>query len=72
MHADTLLSDKFAEFSGRVTALHERKKELVAEFKKTYEAHKAEIKSIDEEAVNLHTEFSDWQSNHESTKPTKS
>jgi len=29
--ANILLSDEFAEFSGKVTALHERKKELNAE-----------------------------------------
>ncbi len=68
MHVETLLSDKFAEFSGNVTALHERKKELVAEFKKAYEQHKLAVKTIDEEAVALHAEFSEWQKTHEKPK----
>lgn len=61
MHPDILLSDKFAEFSGKINALHEKKKELVAEFKKVYEEHKAALKSIDEEAASLHSGFEAWQ-----------
>lgn len=68
MNLETLLSDKFAEFSGKITALHERKKELVTEFKKMYEEHKASVKSIDDEAMMLHNEFNEWQKTHE-TKP---
>ncbi len=48
-----LMSDGFAEFSGKVTALHEKKKELNANFKKLYEEHKAAVSALDAEAVAL-------------------
>ncbi len=57
---EILLSDKFAEFSGKVTALHEKKKDMIAEFKRLYEQHKADVKAIDEEATNLQTDFNQW------------
>lgn len=57
---EILLSDQFADFSGKITALHEKKKELVAEFKKIYEEHKAQVKIIDDEAANLQGMFTDW------------
>lgn len=57
---EVLLSDQFAEFSGKVTALHEKKKELIAEFKKMYEKHKADVKAIDDEAAGLQTQFTAW------------
>lgn len=55
--ANVLLSDEFAEFSGKITALHEKKKELMADFKKLYEKHKAEISGIDAEAQKLQDDF---------------
>jgi uncharacterized protein (UPF0335 family) len=58
LQANVLLSDEFAEFSGKVTALHERKKELNAEFKKLYEEHKSAVAAIDAEAVALQNAFS--------------
>lgn len=57
---EVLLSDQFADFSGKVTALHEKKKELVAEFKRLYEEHKTQVKAIDEEAANLQNMFNEW------------
>lgn len=57
LQASVLLSDEFAEFSGKVTALHERKKELKSEFKKLYEEHKAAVAAIDAEAVALQNAF---------------
>jgi Skp family chaperone for outer membrane proteins len=57
---DVLLSDEFADFSGKVTALHEKKKELKAEFKKLFEKHKANIRAIDEEAESLQNDFNAW------------
>jgi ribosome recycling factor len=59
MQVETLLSDRFAEFAGRITALHERKKEMITEFKRLYEEHKVAVKAIDEEAANLHVAFTD-------------
>lgn len=57
---EVLLSDEFAEFSGKVTALHEKKKELKMEFKRYFEKHKAEVKGIDEEAKKLQDSFNIW------------
>lgn len=65
---EILLSDQFADFSGKVTALHEKKKELVAEFKKVYEEHKAQVKIIDDEASNLQDMFSEWAANQKKPK----
>jgi hypothetical protein len=58
--ANVLLSDEFAEFSGKVTALHEKKKEATNEFKKLYEKHKADMKALDEEAEKLQNGFDQW------------
>lgn len=60
MPANILLSDEFASFSGKVTALHEKKKEATAEFKKLYEQHKADMKALDDEAESLQNEFNKW------------
>lgn len=57
---EVLLSDEFAEFSGQVTALHEKKKELKMDFKRYFEKHKAEVKGIDEEAKKLQDGFNLW------------
>lgn len=57
MNPELLLSDKFIEFSTKVNALHEKKKNLLLEFKKLYDAHKAQVKSIEEEAAALAAEF---------------
>ena len=61
LSANILLSEQFAEFSGKVTALHEKKKEMNANFKKLYEEHKAAIAAIDAEAVNLQNDFTGEQ-----------
>jgi hypothetical protein len=57
MKTELLLSEKFMEFSQKINAIHEKKKQLLVEFKKQYEAHKAEIKLLEEEAASLATEF---------------
>lgn len=59
---EVLLSDEFATFSGKVTALHEKKKEATAEFKKLYEKHKADMKGLDQEASKLQNDFNKWVS----------
>jgi len=63
MQTAHLLSDEFANFSGKITALHERKKEMQAEFRKLYEQHKAAVKEIDQEAAALLADFEQWQQN---------
>lgn len=57
MNAELLLSDKFLEFSAKIAGIHEKKKALVVEFKKLYDSHKAQIKSLEEEAAQLAAEF---------------
>lgn len=59
--ADVYLSDNFAEFSGKITALHERKKEMFAEFKKLWDEHKVAMKAIDDEALGLKDGFELWK-----------
>lgn len=61
--ANVLLSDEFANFSGQITALHEKKKELNANFKKLYEEHKAAVAAIDAEAQKLQDDFFQKQEN---------
>lgn len=65
---EVLLSDEFATFSGKVTALHEKKKEATTEFKKLYEKHKADMKALDDEASGLQNDFNQWASG---SKPEK-
>ena len=52
-----LLSDKFSEFSSKVTVLHEKRKQLIVEYKKMYEEHKAAVAAIDAEAIELQETF---------------
>jgi hypothetical protein len=55
--ANVLLSDEFVVFSAKITALHEKKKEMNADFKKLYERHKASVTAIDQEAKKLQDDF---------------
>ena len=57
MNAELLLSEKFVEFSGKIAAIREKKNSLLVEFKKLYDAHKAQVKSLEEEAAQLAAEF---------------
>ncbi len=61
MNTELLLSDKFLEFSQKIAAIHERKKALLVEFKKHFEAHKAQVKTLEEEAAALAQEFEQSQ-----------
>ena len=54
---NVLLSDKFSEFSSKVTVLHEKRKQLILEYKKMYEEHKAAVAAIDAEAIALQETF---------------
>jgi len=67
MNPELLLSDKFVEFSQKISQLHETKKKLSAEMKKLLEEHKAQVKKIDDEALALSSAFEAWQK--ESNKP---
>ncbi len=60
MKPEHLLSEEFATFSANIKQLHDQKKEFDAEFKKFYAEHKARVKAIDEQALNLQQEFDNW------------
>ena len=60
VQVSALMSDEFVAFSTKVAELHNHKKALVVEFKKIYETHKAELKSIDEQVIALQQEFDKW------------
>lgn len=72
MTPEILLSDKFVEFSQKISALHETKKSMSAEIKKLVEDHKLKMKKIDDEAAGLTAEFTNWQnSQNKPTQPAK-
>lgn len=60
MKPEFLLSEEFVAFSTAVAGLHAQRKELDTEFKKLYAEHKAKMKAIDEEAVQLQQNFDNW------------
>lgn len=70
MTPEILLSDKFVEFSQKISALHESKKTMNAEIKKIVEDHKTKSKKIDDEAAALTAEFTLWQQS-QTAKPTQ-
>jgi vacuolar-type H+-ATPase subunit D/Vma8 len=62
MNSKILLTDEFAEFSGKITALHEKKKELIDEMKKVINEHKKAVAEIEQEAQQLQANFDQWAS----------
>lgn len=64
MNAETLLSDKFVEFSQKVSALHEAKKQVSADLKKLVEEHKLKLKKIDDDVMLLQAEFDSWMNSN--------
>jgi len=67
MNPELLLSDKFVEFSQKISQLHEAKKKASAELKKLLEDHTLQMKKIDDEALALSAAFEAWQK--ENSKP---
>ena len=61
MNTETILSEKFVEFSQKITRLYEAKKVLSSEIKKLVEEHKIKMKNIDEEALLLTADFQNWE-----------
>jgi len=72
MNTKHLLSKEFVEFSGKITALHERREELVADYQEYLKKFKADIASIDSEASDLQDNFDNWVSSQPDTKDKKS
>ena len=68
MNPELLLSDKFVEFSQKISQLHEAKKKASADVKKILEDHKVQMKKIDDEALALSTAFEAWQKDNSKPK----
>ena len=60
--AELLLTDEFVEFSKAIAESHEKKKTLEAEFKKHFEAYKAEKKAIEDRVHEASSKWEDWKS----------
>jgi len=63
---DVLLSEQFAEFSQRVANIAVSKKQLKADFKVIYDKFQADIKELDEAALEAQQEFEAWKHERES------
>lgn len=59
--AELLLTDEFVEFSRTIAEIHERKKILEEEFKKHFEAYKAEKKSIEHAVTEASARWEEWK-----------
>lgn len=59
--AELLLTDEFVEFSRTIAEAHERKKVLEAEFKKHFEAYKADKKSIEDTVTEASARWEEWK-----------
>lgn len=56
-----LLSDEFVAFSAKVAAIHEEKKVKKQQLKDFYEKVSADVKSLDQQALDLEKEFQAWK-----------
>lgn len=64
MKAEVLLSEKFVEFSEKIKELHDQKKRVIEKAKK-------DVAAIDQEAVEAHAEFQQWENSKDAkTGPT--
>lgn len=61
MDVETILSDKFLEFSEKIKELHARKQQKKGELKAFYEKVQVELKALDAEAKELIEEFESWK-----------
>jgi len=71
MKAETLLSDKFAEFAGNIDNLRKLKQQLVEEFKKAHEAFKAKVSDLEKQAEELEAALQSWITAQESQAKVK-
>lgn len=58
---DILLSDQFAEFSKTVQSIAQDKKRLKAEFKVVYDKFQADVKALDNAALEAQQQFEAWK-----------
>lgn len=63
---EVLLSEQFAEFSKRVANIAVNKKQLKADFKIVYDKFQADLKELDEAAMDAQQEFEAWKKERES------
>lgn len=74
MDTKILLSKEFVEFSSKITALHEKREEFMAEFKRVHDEFKANLADIDTKAKEAQDEFDAWvkgQSEPSEKKPSQ-
>jgi len=67
MDTDLLLTDEFVNFSKSIAEIHQAKKTRSEEFKKLYDAYKADIKNFDDSAANAQKQWEEFAA----TKATK-
>jgi len=72
MNTKHLLSKEFVEFSGKITALHERREELVNDYQEYVKKFKADIAGIDSEASDLQDNFDNWVASQPESEAKKS
>jgi hypothetical protein len=60
LQTDVLLTDEFVEFSQKVAKIHYAKKAKQEEFRKLYDAFKAEMKHFDDEFAALTVEWENF------------
>lgn len=61
---DLLLSDEFVEFSAKIAEIHNTKKKMKEDFKKTYEEFQAKLASLDTTAAELTNAWESWKNEH--------
>ena len=60
-----LLSDEFVSFSAKIAAIHEQKKLKKQQLKELYEKVTADLRVLDQEALELEKQFESWKKSQE-------
>lgn len=60
-----LLSDEFVSFSSKIAAIYEEKKTKKQQLKDFYEKVSADVKILDQQALELEKEFQKWKKTQE-------
>ena len=67
-NVELLLSEEFAEFSGKIGAIFATKKAKTAEFKAVHEAWKTEMARLDQDAKEVQDAWEAWKQSHGAKK----
>jgi hypothetical protein len=68
---ELLLTDEFVEFSKEVASVHEEKKTLEEDFKKHFEAYKAQKKELESRVAEASSRWEEWKKSQLSAKKEK-